>query len=274
MTDQIRPATADDYPAYTVLFRELGIDDPTPSAERFAVDLAPRTLIYERDGAAIGYVCYNNLAGRGYIQNLVVAPGARGLRIGEALMAAAAGALRAAGITGEWNLNVKVDNAPAIRLYERLGLRPVYPLAVLRVAWADLDRLPVDAAPVTVVPVSDDDIDELERVFGLLAGRLRLARSRTGRTTLQLRDGQGAPAGVACLDPAVGAFPFAVARPGLAAPLLRGLAPYARPGDPALKIVVEHDDTLSGALIAAGAEVDLRLLHYAGPLPPAAVEQA
>jgi hypothetical protein len=38
-------------------------------------------------------------------------------------------------------------------------------------------------------------------------------------------------------------------------------------------LVIEHDDTLSGALIAAGAEVDLRLLHYTGPLPPAAVEQ-
>jgi GNAT superfamily N-acetyltransferase len=273
MTDQIRPATADDYPAFAVLFRELDVDDPTPDARRFAADLAPRTLIYERDGAAIGYVCHNHLAGRGYIQNLVVAPAARGARIGEALMTAAAGALRASGITGEWSLNVKVDNAPAIRLYERLGLRRRYPMTVLRVAWADLDRLPVDAAPVTVASVSDDDIDELERVLGLLAGRLRVARSRPGRTTLQLRDRQGAPAGVACLDPALGAFPFAVARPGLAAPLLRGLAPHSRPGDPALKILIEHDDALSGALIAAGAEVNLRLLHYAGPLPPAAPER-
>jgi len=165
------------------------------------------------------------------------------------------------------------DPCPAIRIYERLGLRPVYPLTVLRVAWADLDRLPVDAAPVSDAPVSDDDIDELERVLGLLAGRLRLARSRTGRTTLQLRDGQGVPAGVACLDPAIGAFPCAVARPGLAAPLLRGLAPHARPGDPALKIVIEHDDALSGALIVAGAEVDLRLIHYAGPLPPNVCER-
>jgi GNAT superfamily N-acetyltransferase len=269
MIDQIRPATADDYPVYAALFRELGVDDPTPSAGRFAADLVPRTLIYERDGAAIGYVCYNNLAGRGYIQNLVVTPAARGGRIGEALMIAAAGALRAWGVTGEWNLNVKVDNAPAIRLYERLGLRAVHPMAVLRVAWANLDRLPVDAAPVTVGPVSDDDVDELERVLGLLPGRLGLARSRTGRTTLQLRDRQGASAGVACLDPALGAFPFAVLRPGLAAPLLRGLAPHARPDDPVLKIVIEHDDALSGALIAAGAEVSLRLLHFAGPLPPA-----
>jgi GNAT superfamily N-acetyltransferase len=274
MTDHIRPATPDDYPAYSVLFRELGVDDPTPSAERFAADLVPRTLIYERDGAVIGYVCYNNLAGRGYIQNLVVSPGTRGGRIGEALMIAAAGALRAWGVTGEWNLNVKVDNAAAIRLYERLGLRAVYPMTVLRVAWANLDRLPVDAAPVTIAPVCDDDIDALERVLGLLAGRLRLARSRPGRTTLQLRDGQGAPAGVACLDPAVGAFPFAVVRPGLAAPLLRGLAPHARSGDPALSVVIEHDDALSRALIAAGAEVRLRLVHYAGPLPPAALGRA
>lgn len=230
-------------------------------------------MIYERNGAAVGYVCYNNLAGRGYIQNLVVAPEARGARIGEALMTAAAHALRTWGVTGEWSLNVKVDNAPAIRLYERLGLRAVYPTIVLRLSWTSLDRLPVEAAPVeaapvTVAPVSDDDVDELERVLGLLAGRLRVARSRPGRTTLQLRDGQGTPAGVACLDPALGAFPFAVLRPGLAAPLLRALAPHARPGEPEIKVVIEHDEALCAALIAAGAEVSLRLLHYAGPLPP------
>lgn len=273
MIDHIRPATPDDYPAYSLLFRELGVDDPTPGAERFAADLVARTLIYERDGAAIGYVCYNNLAGRGYIQNLVVAPAARGGRIGEALMIAAARALRAWGVTGEWNLNVRVGNASAIRLYERLGLRAVYPMIVLRVAWATLDRLPAGAGPVTVAPVCDDDIDELERVLGLLAGRLRVARSRTGRTTLQLRDRRGAPVGVACLDPALGAFPFAVVRPGLAAPLLRGLAPHARPGDPALSVVIEHDEALAGFLVAAGAEVRLRLLHYAGPLPAAWIER-
>jgi hypothetical protein len=33
--------------------------------------------------------------------------------------------------------------------------------------------------------------------------------------------------------------------------------------------VIEHDAALSSALIAAGAEVRLRLLHYAGPLPAA-----
>jgi GNAT superfamily N-acetyltransferase len=269
MTDQIRPAIADDHPAYAALFRELGIDDPTPSAAQFAADLVPRTLIYERDGAAVGYVCYNNLAGRGYIQNLVVAPWARGARIGEALMTAAARALRSRGVTGEWSLNVKVENAPAIRLYERLGLRVVYPTIVLRLSWTRLDRLPVDAAPVTAAPVSEEHVEELERVLGLLAGRLGVARSRPGRTALQLRDGQGAPVGVACLDPAQGAFPFAVLRPGLAAPLLRALAPHARAGDPEIKLVIEQDEALSAALIAAGAEVHLRLLHYAGPLPPA-----
>lgn len=188
-------------------------------------------------------------------------------------MTAAARALRTWGVTGQWSLNVKVDNTSAIRLYERLGLRAVYPTIVLRLAWANIDRLPVDAAPVTVAPVSDEDVDELERILGLLTSRLRVARSRSGRTTLQLRDGQGAPAGVACLDPALGAFPFAVLRPGLAAALLRTLARHARPGDAEFKVVIEHDDALSGALIAAGAEVSLRLLHYAGPLPPAALKR-
>jgi len=264
MTDQIRPATEADYPAYAVLFRELAIDEPTPSAERFAAEVAPRTLIYDRDGEALGYISYNNLAGRGYIQNLVVAPAVRGARIGEALMTAAAGALRAWGAAGEWHLNVRVDNPPAIRLYERLGLRAAYPTTVLRLPWSHLDRLPVDAAPATIAPVGDEEVGELEHVLGLLAGRLQLARSR-GRITFQLRCA-GEPAGVVCFDAVLGAFPFAVRRPGLAAPLLRSLAPHV-PADAVLKLVIERDAALCEALIAAGAAVDLRLLHYIGPLP-------
>jgi uncharacterized protein YaiI (UPF0178 family) len=33
------------------------------------------------------------------------------------------------------------------------------------------------------------------------------------------------------------------------------------------QLVIEHDDALADALIAAGAVVRMQLLHYAGPLP-------
>jgi GNAT superfamily N-acetyltransferase len=271
MTDAIRGATANDYGAFAVLVRELGVDDPTPSAERFAADLAPRILIYERDGAPIGYVSYDKLAANGYVRNLVVAPGARGAGIGAALMTAAATQLRARGVSDAWHLNVKADNAAAIRLYERLGMRVQHRMVALRFAWAHLDRLPADDAHVTVLPVSAGEDDDIERALDILGGRLEVSRSRGTGVLLQLRDDQLAPVGVACFDPASpGAFPFCTTRPALAAPLLRALAPHARPGDLDLQIVIEDDDALADALIAAGATVRMRLLHYAGPLPAAA----
>jgi hypothetical protein len=102
----------------------------------------------------------------------------------------------------------------------------------------------------------------------VLAGRLRIIRARGNRVIVQLRNPGGAPVGLACFDPAFpGAFPFAAARPGLAAPLLRAIAPHARPGDTSLQVVVERDDALVDALRAAGAEIRMRLVHYIGPLP-------
>jgi len=150
----------------------------------------------------------------------------------------------------------------------RLGMRFEHRSVALRFAWANLGRLPADDAPVSVLPVSDGEDDDIERALGILAGRLHMARSRGNRITLALRDERLAPVGVACFDPAFpGAFPFCAARPALAGPLLRALAPHARPGDLDLQLVVEDDDALADALTAAGAVVRMRLLHYAGPLP-------
>jgi GNAT superfamily N-acetyltransferase len=267
MTDLVRRATADDYATYTALFRELEVDDPIASADRFARDLAPRILFYERDGQAIGYVGHYALGRDGYIGNLVVASHARGARIGEALLHAAAADLRAWGASESWHLNVRVNNAPAIRLYERVGMRPAYPLVALRMTWADAERLPI-AAGVTASPAAAEDDRDLERVLGVLEGQLAVMRGRPGRVLLQLRGAHREPAGVACFDPAFpGAFPFAVARPALAGALLRAVRPHARPDDTQVNLVVEHHDELVGALIAAGAEVRLRLIHYIGPLP-------
>jgi GNAT superfamily N-acetyltransferase len=268
MSEGVRRATAHDYEVFAALVRELGLDDPAPSAERFAADIAARTLIYDRSGAAAGYVVYDQVGPSGYIRNLVVAPAARRRGIGAALMLAAAEALRARGVTDDWHLNVKVDNAAAIRLYEQLGMRVRHRSIALRWPWASLDQLPVDDAPVAVLPVSDGDDDDLERGLGILAGRLAMARSRGPRVTVQLRDRELAPVGVACFDPAFpGTFVFYAARPTLAAPLLRALAPHARPGDRDLQIVIEDNDPLADALIAAGGDVRLQLLHFAGPLP-------
>ncbi len=268
--DGIRAARAADYAAYVAMFAELGIEDPVPTEARFTDELARNMLICERVGAVIGYVLFDRLAANGYVRNLVVMPAARGGGVGAALMAAAAAELRARGARDAWHLNVKVDNTGAIRLYERLGMRVEHASVALRLAWARLDDLPAEAAPVRALPVAPDEEDDIERALDMLSGRIEMARVRSGVVLRQLRDERLAPVGFACFDPAFpGAFPFCVARPALAGALLRALAPHARPGDLDLQVVVEDDDALVERLIAAGAEVRVRLLHYAGPLPGA-----
>jgi hypothetical protein len=116
--------------------------------------------------------------------------------------------------------------------------------------------------------VADAAIPDIERTLGILRGRLALARSRGRGVTLQLRDARNAPVGVAYFDPTFpGAFPFCVARPTLASVLVDALMPHAFTGQLDFQIVVEHDEPLAEALIAAGGVVKMRLLHYSGPLP-------
>jgi ribosomal protein S18 acetylase RimI-like enzyme len=261
---EIRAAASTDYPAIAGLFGELGVDDPTPTAERWTRDLMPGTLVYDRAGDVLGYVNFYKLAVAGHVRNLVVAPGARRGGVGRALMTAAEDRLRGAGAS-EWHLNVKADNLAAIGLYESLGMTIEHESIALRLAWADLTAMPRAAAVASLVDPSDDD--DLERAFGLLAGRIAMSRGRAGRVIVQLRDEACAPVGLACFDPGFpGAYPFCVARPALAAVLLDALRDHARPGDTHIQVVIENDPRLADVLIAAGAGVRLRLLHYRGAL--------
>jgi GNAT superfamily N-acetyltransferase len=268
MTGVMRAARADDYDAFVVLRRELQVEDPTPTPERFASHVVPRMLVYERRREVLGFVTYDKLSANGYIRGLAVAPDARRAGIGTALMMAAAHQLRAHGVTTDWHLNVRSDNAAAIQLYERLGMHVLYQSIALRFAWANIDRLPTEDSAVTVRPVADAAVPDIERALGIIDGRLELMRSRGRGVTLQLRDERLAPVGVVCFDPGFpGAFPFRVARPTLAALLLDALAPHVRTGDRDLQIIVEQDDALAATLVAAGGVVSKTLLHYAGPLP-------
>jgi len=260
LTHVIRGATASDYPTFAQLFRELGIDDPVPSHDRWTAELARDTLISERDGRVDGYVTFIALSEAGHVRNLVVAPEARGTGIGQELMRAAADVLRDRGIA-EWHLNVKLDNAPAIRLYEKLGMEIEHRSTVVRVPVARIGELP--RAPAAVLPVAPDEDDDIERTLDLLAGRIAMTRKRPGRLLFQLRDGGCAPVGFASFDPALpGAMPFRVARPELAGTLLGALVPHTR--SPWIQLVVEDDPMLRDAVLAIDADVRLELLHYRG----------
>ncbi len=258
----IRPASPADYDVVTTLSRGLGVKDPPPDVERWLRDLAPGTLVYERANEVIGYVTYYRLGVVGHVHTLAVAEHARGGGIGAALMREVASQLAADDVR-EWHLNVKTTNAPAIRLYERLGLRAAYHSAALRIRWDD--ELPDEPAVVAATSIAPEDDAGIERTFGFLAGRLAAARARTGRILVQLREGETI-AGVAVLDPRLpNAAPFRVIRPGLAAALLRALRPHALADQVELQIVVDNDAPLIDALVAAGADVTFRLIHYVGP---------
>ena len=257
----IRSARDDDYAAFASLFPELQIDDPVPSRERWSDELRHDTLVADIGGGIHGYINFYKLAAAGHVRNLVVAPAARGTGVGGELMRSAAAKLKDAGVP-EWHLNVKVDNTPAIRLYEKLGMAVEHRSTVVALDWTAIDRLPREDA--TVLPVDPADDDDIERSLHLIGGRLAMARRRASRTLLQLRDAGCAPVGIAVFDPEVGASPFRVARPALAQPLIAAFRRYAT--KPTIQLVIEDDDALADQLVAAGATVKLRLLHYLGLL--------
>ena len=255
---RIRAAQQADFPAFARLFPELGTPDPDPDEQAWA-RIVDASWVLEEDGEVRAYLYGQVLPECGYVRNLVVAPEARGRGYGRRLMTSFADRLRAHGIE-RWELNVKPDNVPAIALYERLGMRPVYRTDVLRLTWAQAEALPRAPADVAEVPPETDA--EVEAALDVPRGLLARGRAE-GRHPIALHDPTGHPVGLALFDPDFpGAFPFRVAHPDLAGTLLDGLRPFAR--HPFLTLTAEGDEALAERLVATGATLMLRVVHYVG----------
>ena len=260
----IRAGEPRDYDAYVRLVAELGTDDPVPAKTEWEASYLAGLLVFERGGEVVGYTSTRMLETAAHVTHVSVAPQARRTGVARALMNAVADRVRERGLR-EWHLNVKEHNAPAIALYESLGMRRAYRSAFTRLAWDKVGALPEEPELVFSLVAADDE-RALEAQFGILPGRLGVARMRGGRVIAQVRDAVGA-VGVASFDPKhPGCFPFCAARPAGARALLDGLRPHARPGDAWLGVAVENDDALIDALVAAGADVRMRILHYRGEL--------
>lgn len=81
-------------------------------------------LVAERGGEVLGYVGLMYVLDEGYISNVAVSPDCRRQGIGAALIAELirrAGQLELAFLT----LEARASNAPAIRLYEKMGFQQV-----------------------------------------------------------------------------------------------------------------------------------------------------
>ncbi|CAN5883944.1 hypothetical protein BH11MYX2_BH11MYX2_12490 [soil metagenome] len=254
----IRDAIPGDYDTYVRLFGELGVEDLIPTAETFAIELVPRILVATRDSTVTGYLLWELLESTGYVRNIVADPAHRRRGIGAALMAAARE--RFAGAT-DWCLNVKVENAAAIALYERCGMRVRHTTVVMRLA-ADI-VLPPPTAGLTVAHLPPDRDAEIEPLFDLLPGQLASARKKTGRVVVALSRGN-AVLGIAVMM-SIGAFPFRVLDASHAGTFMALLRPMGALDAPWLQFSADNDEARV-ELTRLGCTTRMELFHMRGSL--------
>jgi len=263
MTVHIRPSSADDYPTFVRLFPELGVDDPLPGMEKWDREIRPTTFIAERDGRVVGLLFYVVLGDIGYVRNIISDPSLRRQGIGRALMNEAVLRFRRAGAT-TCVLNVFPDNEAAVRLYESFGLSRVHISHALKLKWDLVKRS--ESAGLRARAIEPADDARVEPAMKMMAGQLAEAR-KNGRTLLLLERDDGGIEGATSFDPNFpGAYPFRMAKPDHAFVLLDALRPFAKPEHDMLNVVVEGDQALADALLAAGATVRLVSMHMRGAI--------
>jgi GNAT superfamily N-acetyltransferase len=264
---EVRLAEPRDHPVFARFFLELDIHQPTPEPERWTAEMMPHTFFLESRGTPVGYALVEVFGELGYVRHVVVDSAWRGRGVGRALMDAIAERVSARGCT-RWKLNVKRDNVPAIRLYERVGMNVVYSSSVVRLDWSAVEVLPRDGFALEAVAVQAADDATVERAFDLPDGQIGQFRATGGQVLMQLRDADGAIGGFARFDPGFpGAFPFRVKSSRFLHALLDALRPHARPGDAWLQLVIEDDAESAEIVLGAGARLVFEILNMEGALP-------
>ena len=258
-----RAAAPSDYPQFLRLFAELQIPDEPPGRERWERTFMPETLIFELQGTLLAYAFMETLAEIGYVRQLVVEPRARGRGIGHAAMRELKCYFRARGCN-QICLNVVPQNTRAIHVYEAAGMRVAYRSIAIQLAWAEAANLPEALPNLEARPLPRARDAAAERRFQLPRGMIERRRAREyDIIALEQADEL---AGLACFDPHVpGAFPFCARDPASAHTLLNALQPLV-PTHPRVQVVVEDHPELARALVAAGGQIQLEMLHMRGPL--------
>lgn len=262
---QIRTATNADYTHFARLFPELGTPDAIPSEARWRAEIEPNVLVLESAGEVVGYTFFQQLTDSGYIRHLVVAKEHRRKGYGRLLLIGVRDRLRAAGRTS-WSLNVELTNAPAVALYESLGMRFAYNSCAARISWSRAKR--AGTSDIAVVPFGPEEDGALERAFSLPAGQVVDHRPKPERVFLKaMRDGD--TCGFTVFDRLFpGLYPICVRSVDAGWKLLEAAHLRARSEDDHIRLLIDDNDTWRAALVDAGAEVLLEVAHYRGALTP------
>lgn len=172
-----------------------------------------------------------------------------------------------------WRLHVRPENQPAVMLYQKLGMQRLCGAAEVSLTWNCVSQLPSGAeegTPVCLPVVSSEEEAVLESAFGLCPGVFCEARELGGRIPLQLRSSGGDNELLGCciFDPAFpGAYPFCVTRPAFARTLLDEMQKHHDEARDDFFLLIEKQEALTDALVAASAEVMFRMDCYSGSLP-------
>lgn len=260
-----RPARSDDYDAYARLLPLFASDEPIPSPEQWRTEIAPDTLVVERDSAVVGFLYGVAFSRIGYVRQLVVAPSYRRGGLGRSLMHAVADRFRTLGCH-TWCLNLRPHHAATLAFYEQMGLRVRTRASAFRLDWGDVARLP-PSPPCMVASATPDDDDDITAAFSVERDRLAEYRAFGARTQVVARDGDGRVVGYACFDPSLpGAFPFRVRERQHLRALLEAIRDFAHPVDGDLRVVAEDGYDEVQSFIAAGGERVLEFVHLGGVL--------
>ncbi len=268
MAIHVRAARASDHALFARLFPELATDDAVLEPEAFVRDLLPTTLVAEAETRPVGYAYFQIMKDTAYVRHVVTSPEARRAGVGRALLAAILERARQAGCAS-WCLNVKPDNAAAIGLYERYGMKRAHGSRVVTMPWAAVDAF-AGARPPGVVArlIAPEDDARVESATDLVSGQLASNRALPGRVLMMLEEAGCVVGATSFVPDFPGAYPFRASRPELAFALLQALRPHARPIDVQLGVVTENQPAVADALVAAGGTVKLDILHMKGALPP------
>jgi GNAT superfamily N-acetyltransferase len=261
-----RDARSEDYGDFARLFLALEVPDPTPTEEQYEAGIRPHAFFLWEDEKRVAYSFWQPLGEVARVIHIVVDPVAHGRGVGGALMRELGARAKSAGCA-RWMLYVKPDNAPAIRLYERCGMRAVARSRSMEIPWSAVERLPNGEGEgdteAFVVPPEEDA--RVERAAGLLTGQIGALRAGGGRVFLGLRRGEEL-VGFAAFDPSFpGAMPFMADRPWIVRRVLEAMQPHARPEHAGVRFLAVNEEVWTAAE-GAGAKLMVETMRMEGEI--------